>query len=137
MWTFLNWEGLKLQEGIPEDMGIDDTILLAKKLPVNPIVTGGIPYENGFDVVWVYNGCWAIPPTGIEVEGPGYWAVEGIGYGAAMGISYWAVVGIRCWAATLDPTISATKVTIGGMLCEAFPVAIWSKENVLTVLTCW
>ena len=43
--------------GTPEDMGIDGTILLAKKLLANPIVTEGIPYENGFDVVCVYNGC--------------------------------------------------------------------------------
>ena len=39
MCVFLNWEGPKLLEGIPEDMGIDDTILLANKLPTDPIVT--------------------------------------------------------------------------------------------------
>ena len=73
------------------------------------------------------NGCWAIPPMCVEVEGLGYWVAEGIGYGG--------VVGIGCWA--LDPTISRTEVTIGGMLCEAFPMAIWSRENVHIVLTFW
>ena len=34
----------------------------------------------------------------------------------------------------MDPAIAAAKVRIGGTLCEAFPVAIWSKGNVLTVL---
>ena len=137
MWAFLNWEGPKLPKGIPEDMGIDDTILLAKKLPANPIVIEGIPYENGFDAVWVYNGCWAIPPMGIEVEGLGYWAAEGIGCGAAIGIGCWAAVGIGCWATTRDPTISATEVTMDRMLCETFLVTIWSKENVLTILMFW
>ena len=56
MSAFLNGKGLKLLEGFPEDMGINDTILLTNKLPANPIVIGGIPYENGFDAVWVYNG---------------------------------------------------------------------------------
>ena len=54
---FPNWEGSKLPRGVLKDMGINDTILLAKKLPANPIVTEGIPYENGFDVVCVNNGC--------------------------------------------------------------------------------
>ena len=129
MWAFPNWKGPKLLEGFLKDMGINGTILLAKKLPVDPIVTGGIPYENGSDVVWVCNGYWAIPPMGTEVEGSGCWAIEGIGCSIA--------IDIGCWVVALDPTIAATEVTIGGMLCEAFPMAIWSKGNVLTVLTFW
>ena len=46
-----------LLRGILEDMGIDGTILLAKKLPADPIVMEGIPYKNGFDIVCEYNGC--------------------------------------------------------------------------------
>ena len=57
IWAFLNWEGLKLFRGTPEDIGMDGTILFAKKLSVAPIVMEGIPYANRFDVVWVYNGC--------------------------------------------------------------------------------
>ena len=40
-----------------EDIGIDGTMLFAKKLSAVPIVIEGIPYANGFDVVCVYNGC--------------------------------------------------------------------------------
>ena len=53
----LNWEGPKLFGGTPKDIGIDGTMLFAKKLSVAPIVIEGIPYANGFDVVCVYNGC--------------------------------------------------------------------------------
>ena len=42
---------LEVTRGILKDMGIDDTILLAKKLPADPIVIEGIPYENGFDTI--------------------------------------------------------------------------------------
>ena len=44
-------------KGTPEDIGIDGTMLFAKKLPVAPKVIEGIPYANRFDVVCVYNGC--------------------------------------------------------------------------------
>ena len=57
IWAFSNWEGPKLFGGTPEDIGIDGTMLFAKKLPASPIVMEGIPYANGFDVVCVYNGC--------------------------------------------------------------------------------
>ena len=57
MRAFPNWKGLKLLEWFPEDMGINGTILLEKKLLDDPIVTGGIPYEKGFEVVYEYNGC--------------------------------------------------------------------------------
>ena len=40
-----------------EDIGIDDTMLFAKKLLASPIVIEGIPYATRFDVVCVYNGC--------------------------------------------------------------------------------
>ena len=56
IWAFLNYEGLKLFKGTPEDISIDGTILLAKKLLAAPIVMEGIPYANRFDVVCVYNG---------------------------------------------------------------------------------
>ena len=121
MRAFPNWKGLKLLEWFPEDMGINGTILLEKKLLDDPIVTGGIPYEKGFEVVYEYNGCWAIPPKGIEVEGPGCWAAEGT----------------DCEVAALDPAIVANEVTTGGTLCEAFPIAIWSKGNVFTILLFW
>ena len=52
-----NWEGPKLFGGTLEDIGIDGTILFAKKLSVAPIVMEGIPYANRFDTVCVYNGC--------------------------------------------------------------------------------
>jgi hypothetical protein len=55
--VFPNWKGPKLLEVFPEDIGIEGTMLFAKKLPDDPIVIGGIPYENGFDALWVYNGC--------------------------------------------------------------------------------
>ena len=51
MWAFPNWEGLKLLEGFPEDMGIDSTILLENKFLVDPTVIGGILYKNGVDAV--------------------------------------------------------------------------------------
>ena len=51
-----NWEGLKLCGGTPKDIGIDGTMLFAKKLLALPILMDNIPYENGFDVVCVYNG---------------------------------------------------------------------------------
>lgn len=121
MWAFSNWKGLKLLEGFQEDMGIDETILFAKKLPNDPIVTRGIPYENGFDALCVCNGCWAIPPKGIKVEGLGCGVVEGTGYGVA----------------ALVPTIVVIWGTIGGTISEAFIVAIWSKGNILKVLVSW
>ena len=52
-----NWEGPKLFRRTPEDIGIDGTMLFAKKLPAAPIVMEGIPYANEFDVACVYNGC--------------------------------------------------------------------------------
>ena len=54
---FLNWKGPKLLEVFLEDIGIEGTILFVKKLPDDPIVIGGIPYENGFDALCVCNGC--------------------------------------------------------------------------------
>ena len=51
-----NWEGLKLFGGTPKDIGIDGTMLFAKKLSATPIVMEGIPYANGFDAICVYNG---------------------------------------------------------------------------------
>ena len=42
-------------EGTVEDIGINGTMLFAKKLSVAPIVIEGIPYANGFDAVCVYN----------------------------------------------------------------------------------
>ena len=47
----LNWERQKLFGGTPEDIGIDGTMLFAKKLPVAAIVMEGIPFANGFDDV--------------------------------------------------------------------------------------
>jgi hypothetical protein len=38
-----NWEGPKLFEGTPEDIGIYGTMLFAKKLSIAPIVMEGIP----------------------------------------------------------------------------------------------
>ena len=61
-------ERSKILEVFPEDIGIEGTILLAKKLPDSPIVIEGIPYENGFDLLCVYNGSWATPPKGIETD---------------------------------------------------------------------
>ena len=52
----LNWEGPKLCIGKLEDIGIDGTMLFAKKFSAAPVVMGGIPYINKFDVVCVYNG---------------------------------------------------------------------------------
>ena len=121
MWEFPKWKGSKLLEVFPKDMGIDKTILFVNKFPENPVVTRGIPYENGFDALCICNGCWAIPPKGIEVEGPSCRAAEGTGYKAA------AVV----------PSSVVNEVTIGETLSKAFTVAIWSKGNILKVLFSW
>ena len=43
--------------GTAKDIGIDDTMLFAKKLSVAPILIEGIAYANGFDAICVYNGC--------------------------------------------------------------------------------
>ena len=121
MWAFQNWKGPKLLEMFPKDMGINGTILFERKLLDDPIVIGGNPYENGLDSLCVCNSCWAIPPKGIEVEGPSCRVAEGTSYEVAKS----------------DPTIVATEVTIGGTLSEAFTIAIWSKGNILTVLLSW
>ena len=71
-----------------EDIGIDNTMLFAKKFSAAPIVIEGIPYANRFDAVCVYNGYWAMLPTGIEVGGPSYWE--------AIVIGGWADVSIGC-----------------------------------------
>ena len=47
---------MKLLQAFPKDIGIEGIILLAKNIPDEPIVTEGIPYENGFDVLCIYNG---------------------------------------------------------------------------------
>ena len=39
-----------------EDIGIDGTMLFAKKLSAAPIVIEGISYANRFDAFCVYNG---------------------------------------------------------------------------------
>ena len=95
--------------------------IVGKEIVGFPIVMEGIPYANGFDDVFEYNGCWAISPTGIEVEGPGCWATIVIGC--------WATVDIGCWVVALDPAISATEVTTGGKFWVGLLMAIWSMGN--------
>ena len=118
-----------------EDIGIEGTMLLAKKFLDDPIVKKGIPYENGFDVLCVYNGGWAIPPKGIEVDDIDTGTI-GVGI-KQLGRFTPEVEGIGYEAAAVVPTTVVTRVTIGGMLSEPFIVAIWSNGNILKFLFTW
>lgn len=88
-------------------------------------------YCDSDTYVYIYGGL-AIPPKGIEVDDADTGTV-------GVGIKYLGrltpeVEGTSYEAAAVVPTAVVVGVTIGGMLSEAFAVAIWSIGNVLKVL---